>query len=194
MKDRLLDTNIICICITGKRTGNPAYSVVMDRFSKLGRAHVFISLMSVMEIEFGLAIGDVPTLPQEVIKERASIRAFLNSHPKVNINSDTAKFYVPLRAKVFELHGTREAKSRRLKEKKTHDLKDRVTDVSIGIDERDLLIVGTAFAGNFVLVTMDRKQEMTAIVSAARELEREGKLPRLDIEYWDKQDAPSSAP
>jgi hypothetical protein len=55
----------------------------------------------------------------------------------------------------------------------------------LGIDERDLLIVSAALGGNLTLATLDSNGEMKKILEAARHLESEGRLPHLDVEFWD---------
>jgi predicted nucleic acid-binding protein len=185
VKDILLDTNIISIHLTGKRRGEPRYQVVEKHLGSIGRRKILLPIVAVMEIESGLAMGEKSNPPPQVIKEINDIRSFLNRYPKVNIDYHTVGPYAQVRAKVFELYGRKKSSGRSYTVKKTHELTDRITDVQLGIDERDLLIVCSAIQRNLSLATFDSNNEMKLILDAVRNLQLAGTPIDLDVEYWD---------
>ena len=185
MQDRLLNTNIISTYLNGDKPTNTKYAQV-DRFLKsLGTTKVLVSSITILEIESGLAMGDRPDLPQSAIEARAEVRRFLADCEPIDPDRHTAEFYAPIRAKLFRTHGTPDGRRNKFKERKTHELCWRVSDLSIGIDERDLLIVCAALQKNLVLVTLDDQPEMTAIIAAARSLEADGVIGKLYVHDWE---------
>jgi predicted nucleic acid-binding protein len=184
MKDILLDTNIISLYVRGKKNGGDRFDLVEQRLTSLGRRNIWIPVMSVMEIECGLSMGEQPNPTPAVLQARADIRAFLGRYQKVRIDSETVPWYALIRSKVFELYAKRKPGGRGYAVRKTHELTERTTDIQLGIDERDLLIVCAAVQRNFCLATFDDKKEMKAILAAVQDLKLQGKI-NLDVEEWD---------
>jgi predicted nucleic acid-binding protein len=191
MKDILIDTNIISVLVTGERRGDSRHVTVKQRFPSNDRRKVLIPIIAVMEIECGLVMGERANPSPEATQEIANLRAFLGKYPKVKIDSDIVQPYALVRAKVFDQYCEKRTGRQGYKQNKTHNLTDRVTDITLGIDERDLIIVCMAIQRNLTLATLDDAKEMAAIIAAVRVLECEsrtfnGRRIMLDVEYWDQ--------
>lgn len=191
MRDLITCTNIISVNSKGLSPDNPRYPLVKARFESRTACKVFIPIVSVMEIECGLVMGAKGDPAPELAREISDLRGFLGRFPKIKIDGETVAPYVTIRAKVFELHCERNHGRNSYKKKKTHQLTERNSDISLGIDERDLMIVCLAIQKNLTLVTLDSAKEMKIIVEAVRTLEREGnsiiegRADSFDVEYWD---------
>jgi predicted nucleic acid-binding protein len=173
----LLDNNIISILA---QPGNPRNAPMKQRFEALGDAPVFLPVIAVAEIEFGMVKTKTPDAVQQ-----AAVRQFFADYPfHLGIDDNTVEPYALIRSQIWHDHATPKGPGGAHKEKQPEDLTDRVSGKSLGIDERDLLIASTAAQYGLVLVTNDSNEGMKRIEKAAQALELGGKPVQLRIELW----------
>lgn len=173
----LLDTNIILIlCMPN----DPRYAGVLKNFQTIKQGPVFLPVIGIAEIEFGIAryAGSSEKAKQEVQK-------FFADYPHhLPVDDNTVEPYALIRAQLWRDYGTKKRRGSGTKEKVPEELIERVSGKSLGIDERDLLIASVAVQYNLVLVTNDQNSGMKRIEEAAKKLEAEGKPVHLQIAYW----------
>ncbi len=173
----LLDNNIISILA---QPSNPRHAPMKQRFEALGDAPVFLPVIAIAEIEFGMVKTKTPDATQQ-----AAVRQFFADYPlHLGIDDDTIEPYSLIRSQIWHDHATPKGSGGTHKEKQPEDLTDRVSGKSLGIDERDLLIASTAAQYGLVLVTNDSNEGMKRIEKAAQKLELDGKPVHLRIEQW----------
>lgn len=173
----LLDNNIISILA---RPNDPRYSEISANFQAIRPGAVFLPVIAIAEIEFGM-------MPSRAANEeqKNALRDFFRQYPlHLPVEDNTIEPYALLRAQLWRDHGTR--KRRGYREKDPIDLIDRVSGKSLGIDERDLLIASIAVQYNLILATNDQKMGMKRIEAAAQKLAAAGEPVHLRIEYWPK--------
>ena len=174
----LLDNNVISILA---QPSNARHAPMKQRFEALGDAPVFLPVIAIAEIEFGMVKTKTPDASQQ-----AAVRQFFADYPlHLGIDDNTVEPYSLIRAQIWHDYATPKGKSGSAhKEKLPEDLTDRVSGKSLGIDERDLLIASTAAQYGLVLVTNDSNEGMKRIEQAAQTLEMAGKPFQLRIELW----------
>ena len=173
----LLDNNIISILA---QPSNPRHAPVKQRFEALGDAPVFLPVIAIAEIEFGMVKTKTPDAAQQ-----AAVRQFFVDYPlHLGIDDNTVEPYSLIRSQIWHDHATPRGSGSAHKEKQPEGLIDRVSGKSLGIDERDLLIASTAAQYGLVLVTNDNNEGMKRIEKAAQSLELAGKSVQLRIEIW----------
>jgi predicted nucleic acid-binding protein len=152
-----------------------------QRFEALGDAPVFLPVIAIAEIEFGMVKTKAPDAAQQ-----AAVRQFFADYPlHLGIDDNTVEPYALIRAQIWHEHATPKGSSGSAhKEKQPEDLTDRISGKSLGIDERDLLIASTAAQYGLVLVTNDSNEGLKRIEKAAQTLEMAGKPVQLRIELW----------
>jgi predicted nucleic acid-binding protein len=174
----LLDTNVISILF--QPTHND-YKEIRANFEAVKDGPVFLPVVAIAEIEFGLNVG--AGNPEQA----ADLRNFFREYPMhLAIDDNTIESYAPLRGQIFRKHGTPRQSRSGFKEKLLEQLIDASTGLSLGIDEKDLLIASVAAQYRLVLATNDSGGGMKRIDTAAHRLEQDGKPIRLRIEYWPK--------
>ena len=173
----LLDNNIISILA---QPSNPRHAPVKQRFEALGGAPVFLPVIAIAEIEFGMVKTKTPDVAQQ-----AAVRQFFADYTlHLGIDDNTVEPYSLIRSQIWHDHATPRGSGSAHKEKQPEGLIDRVSGKSLGIDERDLLIASTAAQYGLVLVTNDNNEGMKRIERAAQSLELAGKSVQLRIEIW----------
>jgi predicted nucleic acid-binding protein len=176
--DYLLDNNIISILA---RPSDSRYLEISANFQSIRPGSIFLPVIAIAEIEFGMMRSSASNEEQ-----KKGLRDFFTQYPlHLPIDDNTIEPYAMIRAQLWRDHGTR--KRRRYKEKVPEDLVERVSGKSLGIDERDLLIVSTAVQYNLILATNDQNIGMKRIEEAARKLGAAGAPVHLRIEYWPKR-------
>ena len=172
----LLDNNIISILLQPR---DPRYTGIRAKFDAIKNGPIFLPVIALAEIEFGLDIG---TNNQEQTK---ALRDFFGNYPHhLPVDDHTVEPYALLRGQIWRDYATPRRSRRGSEEKLPEQLVDRVTGRSLGIDERDLLIASVAVQYRLVLATNDSGSGMKRIDQAARKLEQNMKPIRLRIEYW----------
>jgi predicted nucleic acid-binding protein len=173
----LLDNNIISILA---QPSNPRHGPIKKRFEGLGDAPVFLPVIAIAEIEFGMVKTKTPDATQQ-----AAVRQFFVDYPlHLGIDDNTVEPYALIRSQIWHDHATPKDSGSAHKEKQPEDLMERVSGKALGIDERDLLIASTAAQYRLVLVTNDTNEGMKRIERAAQKLELDGKPIQLRIEQW----------
>lgn len=175
MEGYLLDTNVISILM---RPNDRRYFNVKTKFQKLDASPVYLPVIAIAEIEYGMAKADNPNEQQQ-----NAVRRFFSEHPiHLAIDDDTIEPYSLIRAQLWRDHATR--KGSRHKEKLPEELVHRESGKLLGIDERDLLIASVAAQYGLILATYDQNIGMKAIDLAGAKLEQMGFPIRLRINYW----------
>jgi predicted nucleic acid-binding protein len=173
----LLDTNIISILFQPTHSG---YDEIRANFETVKSGPVFLPVMAIAEIEFGLNVGGGDP------EQATSLREFFRDYPNhLSIDDYTIEPYALLRGQIFRDHSPKGQRRKEFK-KKLEQLIDASTGLSLGLDEKDLLIASVAAQYRLVFATNDSGGGMKQIDAAARRLEREGKPIRFRIEYWPK--------
>jgi predicted nucleic acid-binding protein len=165
----LLDNNVISILMRPK---DPRYPQVEARFDGLGASPVYLPVIAIAEIEYGMAKAENPDE-----RQRDAVRQFFREYPiHLPVDDNTIEPYALIRAR---LRKDCPGKGN-LPEEWVH----RESGKLLGIDERDLLIASVAAQYSLVLATCDQNRGMTAIEAAAAGLRRAGYPIRLRISYW----------
>jgi predicted nucleic acid-binding protein len=173
----LLDNNIISILA---RPNDPRYPGISADFQAIRPGSVFLPVIAIAEIEFGMVISSTANEEQ-----KNALREFFRQYPlHLPVDDNTIEPYAMLRAQLWRDYGTR--KRRGYREKIPEDLAERVSGRSLGIDERDLLIASIAVQYNLILATNDQNRGMKRIEAAAQKLAAAGEPVHLRIEYWPK--------
>lgn len=148
----LLDTNIAS---ASWDYGAPSHRSVRNRLEELGDAIVYVSAVSIAEVEYGLQIA-----PSIDVQRQSTVRRAMDSFKVLDIDKHTANTYAEIRANLFRTHSPRSRRGR-LTRKYIEDLVDRTTGKELGIQENDLWIVSVAVQYNLILVTNDRMHRVT---------------------------------
>lgn len=173
MDGHLLDTNIISALVSLK---SPRHAEFKQKVQNL--SHVWLPVIAIAEIEFGMA----KTINPDEAQQR-EIRRFFREYPQpLGIGDNTVEPYALLRSQLWRIHAT--SGKRGHKERLPEELFDKVTGKQLGIDERDLLIASVAAENGLILATNDRNSGMLRIEEAAKQLNAAGKLVNLRISYW----------
>jgi predicted nucleic acid-binding protein len=163
----LLDTNVISALADTTRSDNAPTS---QRLAAIGDSLVLLPVMSIAEIEFGMAKA-----PNLVPQKRNELRSFFAQYPHLPIDDGTVIPYSLIRAELWKLFAPP-------KKRRPEDLLDKVTGKELGIDEPDLLIASVALEHNLILVTHD---SMTRIKEASERVFQRGEFPvQLRTENW----------
>ena len=151
----LLDTSIASVSWD---YGSPNHNCVRKRLMRLGPAIVYVSAISIAEVEYGLQIA-----PNINAKRQAMVRKAMANYTVLDVNHHTARIYGKIRAGLFRAHAPKDRRGR-LTQKRVEDLVDRTTSRELGIQENDLWIVSVAVQYNLKFVTSDR---MHRVIEAA---------------------------
>lgn len=175
MEGYLLDNNVISILMRPK---DPRHAQVKASLKALGASPVYLPVIAIAEIEYGMAKADNPDE-----RERAKVRQFFADYPiHLAIDDNTVEPYALIRAQLWRDHGTKMKRGH--KEKLPEEITHRESGKLLGIDERDLLIASVAIQYNLILATCDRNLGMRTIDEVAAKLGEMGFPARLRISYW----------
>lgn len=162
----LLDTTIAS---ASWDCGAPGHTNVRQRLEKLGNALVYVSAVSIAEVEYGLR-----TAPAIDVQRQSTVRDAMAGFKVLDVDRHTAEAYAEIRADLFRAHSPRNRRGR-LTQRRVEDLVDRTTGKELGIQENDLWIVSVAVQYNLIFVTNDRMQR---VIDAATYSER--------TEFWNQ--------
>ena len=156
----ILDTTI---CSASWDYGSPRHDYVRTRLGQLENSLVYVTAVSIGEIEYGLQVA-----PSIDPRRQHAVRAAMASYQVLDVDHHTAQIYGDVRAKIFCKYSP---KTRRgtVAQKRVEDLVERTTGKILGIQENDLWIVSVAIQHNMMFVTSDR---MCRVIEAAQ--------------YWDR--------
>lgn len=161
----LLDTNIASVLWDECHKSHVEYR---RRLAALGDAPVFVSVVTLAEVEYGLRIA-----PHVDDARQENVRARMRAFEVLGLDRHVVEYYAELRACLFRQYGPKDAR-RRLRAKVVPDLWERSPDKLLGIQENDLWLASAAIERNLVLVSNDR---LSRIQEAAR--------GSLRMECWD---------
>ena len=128
----------------------------MDAVESWEDQYVFLSIITVAEVEFGLSLPH--RLDPDLVQE---VRKGLSMFPVLEIDRHVAEPYGAMRSWLVQKYAP--PQKRRLRS--LAQLADPVTNLALGVQENDLWLASQALASDAVLVTTDR---MTHIRKAAR--------------------------
>ncbi|MXZ03304.1 MAG: type II toxin-antitoxin system VapC family toxin [Chloroflexi bacterium] len=151
----LLDTNIASAAWD---FGSPNHSVVRERLKQLASSIVYVSAITIAEVEYGLEIA-----PNIDVERQSKVREAMQNYTVLHVDHHTAPVYGKIRANLFRAHAPRNRRGR-LSRRRVEDLVDRTTGKELGIQENDLWIVSVAVQYNLDFVTNDR---MHRVIEAA---------------------------
>lgn len=141
----LLDTNVHRAWADARHS---RHSATLSNVEQLGDDFVFLSVITVAEVESGLA------RPHKLeIEEIQAIRRGLSRFPVMAIDRHVAEPYGQLRAWLVQRYGP---PAGRRKIRSLSELADPATDISLGIQENDLWLASQAISTSSVLVTADK--------------------------------------
>lgn len=142
----LLDTSVASAIWDA---GHPAHGATRERIlTELGPdAELFISTITLGEIEFGLAATN--GLPED---RRSAIRHAASAHRIVlDVTRHVTRTYGTLRSALYHKYAPKKDR----KTKRPESLIDPITSLELGIQENDLWLYSTALTHNLVFVTRD---------------------------------------
>ena len=121
----LLDNNIISILA---RPNDPRYSGVSANFEAIKQGPVFLPVIAIAEIEFGIALSSVSNEAQ-----KRALRDFFANYPNhLAVDDNTVEPYALIRAQLWRTYGTPKKKRRGYEEKVPEALIDRVSGTPSG--------------------------------------------------------------
>jgi len=159
----LLDTNIAS-ALWDKCHEN--HAPFRERLETLGDAPVYVSVVSLAEVEYGLK-----TAPRIDERRQRSVRARMRAFEVLALDRHVVEYYAELRARLFRKYSPKNSRGR-LKAKLVPDLWERSPDKLLGIQENDLWIASVAVERNLVLVTSDRLTHIQAVAGDDLRVER----------------------
>ena len=160
----VLDTTI---CSASWDYGSPRHGYVRQRLGTLKESPVYVTAVSIGEVEYGLQVAPAIDARRQCIVRRA-----MSSYQVLHIDHHTARVYAEVKANLFRKYSPRTSRGR-LSHKRVEDLVERTTGKTLGIQENDLWIVSVAVQHNMIVVTSDR---MCRVIEAAQYCDR--------TEYW----------
>lgn len=155
----LLDTNIASASWSQKHT---LHTRVRQRLQSIQSDRVFLSTVTLAEVEFGLKIADDIDIDQQ----REVRRAMYEFKVKA-VDRHTATVFAEIRTILFRAYAPRDNRGRRKPIPFIESLKEPISGRELGVQENDLWIVSVAKQYNMVFVTDDRREGMNRIIGAA---------------------------
>jgi len=159
----LLDTNIASALWDKCHENHTGFR---ERLGRLGEAPVYVSVVSLAEVEYGLRIA--PRIDGE---RQRRVRANMSQFKVLALDRHVVEYYAELRARLFSKYSPRNSRGR-LTAKVVPDLWERSPDKLLGIQENDLWIASAAVERNLVLVTSDRLTHIQAVAGDDLRVER----------------------
>lgn len=143
----LLDTTIVS---ASWDLGAPRHSDVRQRLENLDGHPIYVSAVSIGEVEYGLQVA-----PGIDFQRQAAVRNAIESFSVLEITQHVARIYAEARSYLFRKYSPRDRRGR-LTQKYIEDLVERTTGKELGIQENDLWIVSIAVEHNLIFVTNER--------------------------------------
>ena len=151
--------------------GSPRHSYTRKCLQHLDPSPVFVSVVSLGEIEFGLK--SAPLIDEA---RQKAVCDNMHEYELLDVDSNTIPIYSHVRAELFKRYAIRNPKGKLLA-KQPEELIDTVTAKLLGIQENDLWIVCIAVQYNLVFCTREKKLGMRTIIEIANYLDR--------TQFWD---------
>ena len=154
----LLDTSIAS---TAWDRGHKAHTAIRDRLTQLAQDSIFVSAITLAEIDFGLKVApSIDVSRQNIVKDA------MNTYQVLPIDEHTAEPYSDIRANLFQKYSPKTNRGT-MKLKYVEDFVDSISGKQLGIQENDLWIVSLSVQYNLVLLTADQGSGMKRVVEAA---------------------------
>lgn len=163
----LLDTSVASRVWDGL---NAHHAAARAKLEQLGDAPVFVSVVTMGEIEYGLNVS-----PAMDASRHSAVRNEMVGYRVLPIDHHTAAVYGEVRAELFTKYAPRNRRGR-LTKKLPEDLVDSTTGKALGIQENDLWIVSVTVQYSLRLVTSDEAEGMRRVLEAANYLDQ--------VEFW----------
>lgn len=128
---------------------HPAHSNFYARVSAFGESIVRISVVTVGEALYGLAVS-----PAAAPERHEAVKAAMSAYAAWPIDHHVAEVYAELRGRLFVRHSPRDVRGR-LTKKQPEELIDQTTAKALGIQENDLWIISVAVTYNLRFITCD---------------------------------------
>ena len=151
--------------------GSPRHSYTRERLQRLDPSPIFVSVVSLGEIDFGLK--SAPLVDEA---RQKAVRDNMHEYELLGVDSNTTPIYSHVRTELFKRYAIRNPKGKLLT-KQPEELIDTVTAKLLGIQENDLWIVCIAIQYNLVFCTREKKLGMRTIIEVANYLDR--------TQFWD---------
>lgn len=159
----LLDTVVASWLWDG---GSQKHSGARLKLASLGDSPVFVSSVTIGEIEYGLGVS--PSIDRA---RHELVRAATAEYSVLPIGRHTAEWYGQIRAALFAQYSPRDSRGR-IQKKWPEDLVDVTTGKALGIQENDLWIVSVAVEYDLRFVTHDQAEGMRRVLGAASYADR----------------------
>ena len=159
----LLDTNIASALWDEHHEKHAPFR---GRIGALGDAPVFVSVITLAEVEYGLRIA-----PRIDVARQRMVRANMSEFTALRLDPHVVENYAELRARLFKKYSPKDARGR-LRAKRVPDLWERSPDKLLGIQENDLWNASLAVERNLVLVTNDRMTHIEDVAAGDLRIER----------------------
>jgi len=155
MDGYLFDTNAVSPLWNAR---HPEHGTVKAFFSGVSHSPVWLSIIALAEIEYGLKIT-----PKMDIDSQNQVRREMSNHPLIlDIDKHTIGPYSDLRAELFKNYSPRDRRGR-LTVKWPEDLIERMSAKELGVQENDIWIAAQAIQYNLILVTDDSMQRLAEV-------------------------------
>lgn len=151
--------------------GSPRHRYTRECLERLDPSPVFVSAISLGEIEFGLQ--SAPSVDEA---RQKAVRDNMHEYELLSVDSHTIPIYSSVRTELFRRYARKNPKGRLL-DKQPEELIDTITGKLLGIQENDLWIACTAIQYNLVFCTREKKLSMRTIIEVADYLDR--------TQFWD---------
>lgn len=143
----LLDTNVFSAWVNGE---HERHAAVVEKAAELGDSFVYLSAVTVAEVQYGLACPH--RLTAEIVGQ---IQQALLQFPVLDIDRHVGEPYGELRAWLRAKYAPKKKRLRSLAQ-----LEDTVNDMDLQIQENDLWLASQAIATDSILVTEDQGVEV----------------------------------
>lgn len=151
--------------------GSRRHAYTRECLQRLDPSPIFVSVISLGEIEFGLKSA----LLADLARQKA-VRENMHEYELLDVDSHTIPIYSDVRAELFRKYAIKNPMGKLLT-KQPEELIDTITGKLLGIQENDLWIVCIAVQYNLVFCTREKKLGMKTIIEVADYLDR--------TQFWD---------
>lgn len=154
----LLDLNILR---AWRNESHSNHASVIARVTSLGPAPLFLSIVTLGEVEFGHRIEN-PLAPANV-----GFSEFIaDQFPEpLEIRRSTIEYYGEIRARLFEKFAPKGSDGKRRRGLRVAQLNEPMTDHALGVDENDVWIAAHALEYDLTLVTHDKMCHIRDVTS-----------------------------
>ena len=146
--------------------GSPRYAHTRERLQHLDPSPIFVSVISLGEIEFGLKSSPLVDLARQ-----KAVRDNMHEYEFLDVDDHTIPIYSDVRAELFRKYAKKNPMGKLLN-KQPEELIDTITGKLLGIQENDLWIVCIAVQYNLIFCTREKKLGMRNIIEVANHLGR----------------------